>query len=115
MSKQIIVLDKQDAVLSYRVAFWAVVPVSRKPYYVNASATSEYKDISAGELTSLQDGSVVEKVGTFLYGSGTSLATIKADLIAKFSDFQSQITNFNPYDKYGTFYDGTGWTNGGVV
>lgn len=115
MAKKIIILEKLENDLSFRAAFWAVVPVARKPYYANASATSQYKDISAGELTSLQDGSLVEKVDVYNYASGTAIGAIQADLISKYNDFQSSITNFNSFQRYGTNWDGTSWTAGGVA
>lgn len=115
MAKKIIVLERLENDLSFKYAFWATVPSARKPYYANSSATSVYKDISAGELTSIQDGSIAEKVDIGTYASGTSVASIQTDLISKFNEYQNFITNFNPFIQYGRFYDGSSWTAGGVA
>ena len=112
--KKIIVLEKLDNDLSFRCAFWASVPASRQALYANASATSVYKDASAPEVTALQNGSVIERVETFNYASGTALSAIQNDVVSKFNDFQSYITNFNPFAQYGRSWDGIGWTAGGV-
>lgn len=114
MAKKIIILEKLEEDLSFRVAFWATVPTARKALYANAAASSQYKDISGPELTSLQDGSVIEKVETLQYASGTALSAIQSNVISRFNDFQDSITNFNPFVQYGRFWDGSGWTAGGV-
>lgn len=115
MAKKIIVLEKLDNDLSFKCAFWATVPAARIALYANAIASSQYKNASAPEIAALQDGSIVEKVETFNYAPGTALSVIQSDVIAKFNDFQSYITNFNPFVQYGRFWDGSSWTAGGVA
>ena len=46
---------------------------------------------------------------------GASAAQIKADLQARWQTFQNEIANANPWLYYGTFWDGTSWTTGGVA
>jgi len=65
---------------------------------------------TAPELTALQNGSVVEHVEEVNYPLGTLIATIAADLVARFNAAQSALTAMNPFNRYGTFYDGTSWT-----
>ena len=115
MAKKIIILKRLPNDLSFEAAFWVTVPVSRQAFYANANATSQYKDIVAGELTDIKNGVILEIVSSFNYAPGTGVASIQTDLIAKFNDLQSQITNFNPFVQYGRFWDGISWTAGGVA
>ena len=114
MAKKIIILERVDDDLSFKCAFWLTVPTTRWALYADAALTSQYKNATAGEITSLKNGEVVERVETFKYAPGTSVATIQTDIISKFNDLQSYITNFNQFVQYGRFWDGTAWTAGGV-
>ena len=114
MAKKIIVLERLETDLVFRCAFWLTVPVARKPYYANPNLTSQYKDATAPEIDLLKDGSILEHVEEFNYSSGTSVASIQTDLISKFNDIQNRVTNFNQFQQYGRFWDGTSWTAGGV-
>ncbi len=117
MSKKIVILERVNAPsdLSFRYCFWADVPAARQSFYANATATSAFKNASAAELLSLQTGTVLETTAVAFYPAGTPIATIQADLIAKFNDFQDSVTNQNQYAKYGSSYDGTLWTVQGVA
>lgn len=116
MAKRVIVLNRvKDAPgVTFRVALWAVVPAARQRFYANASETSAWLDAAAGEIMALQNGSVVEQVETIQWPTGTAIATIQADLAARWTAWQAEV-NVNLYDRYGTFNDSvTGWTAGGV-
>lgn len=114
MAKQIIVLE-QSAPNLFNVAFWLAVPTVRQPFYVNAAATSRYKDASAPELAALQSGAVVEQVAEFSYPAGTAIGAVMALLQTEFATRQAKVTAANPWSRYGSFWDGTTWTNGGVA
>ena len=117
MAKQILILERVNAPsdLSFNYALWATVPTARWPFYANVALVSAFKNISAGELQDLRDGKVTERVGFAFYPAGTTVAAIKADLIAKFNEFQAFVTSQNAYTQYGTSWDGTTWTAGGVA
>lgn len=116
-NKQIIVLDRVNipSDFSFRYAMWAAVPAARQSFYANAAATSAWNGAAAGEITALQNGSVVERVAVAEFPAGTGVPAIKAALQAAFTAFQNRITNDNSWNLYGTFYDGTSWTTGGVA
>jgi hypothetical protein len=114
MAKQIIILERPD-VNRFTACFWLAVPVARQPIYVNAGATSSYKQASAGEITALQSGAVVEQTADMVFLATTTLAQIKTALIAEHAQRQAALDAANPWDRYGTFYDGTSWTTGGVA
>ncbi len=114
MAKQIIILDRPD-VNRFTVAFWLAVPVARQAFYANATATSAYKQASAGELSTIQSGAVVEQTGDFSYTAVSTLATVQAALVIEFNARQAAISAFNPWNRYGSFYDGTSWTAAGAA
>ena len=111
---KIIVLTKDASDPEYRYVFWGDVPVARQPFYANAAATSQWKDAIAGDLTSLQNGSVVERTGAIRLTAGSSLAQVQAELVSRWTAFQDEITNTNLWIRYGTTWDGTTWAAGGV-
>ena len=113
MAKQIIVLETTPKG-RLRAAFWLSVPVARQPFYADAGKKSQYKDATAGELSSITSGAVVEQVGEFVVGGMTN-AQIRTMLQAEFTTRQNAISTDNPWTRYGTSWDGATWTNGGVA
>ena len=94
----------------------ADVPVARQPFYADTLKVSAYTGILAADLTALRAGQVIEMVDSFGYG-GMTLAQIKAALIQKQTDFQANVTAdaaFNPWKFYGSSWDRSAWTAGGV-
>ena len=117
MARRIIILDRigEPSDFSFKFAVWANVPTERQPYYANAEATSEVKNITAEELTAIQNGEISEQIFTAVFPSGTELTTIKDYLIAEAIKYQTLINTKNPWQYYGTYYDGDSWTAGGVA
>lgn len=117
MSKKIIILEHINfpSDQDFRYCLWADVPTARQPYYADTNAVSAYKDATADEITALRNGAVVEQTGIVQRPAGATLAQIRAELISRFTIFQNSITNYNPFDRYGTTWDGTNWTTGGVA
>ncbi len=93
-----------------KFAMQATVPASRQLFYANPNAKSAYNAASAGEITALQNGSVVESIG-ILQVDGLTLTQIKQSLATTQSNFQNFINNNNPWARYGTSFDGTTWTS----
>lgn len=114
MTKRIIILERQGN-QSFSVAFWLDVPVARQPFYANASATSRYKDALAAEITAIQSGAIKEVVDNVSADVITNLAGIKTQLQAIYTAKQAAINALNNWDRYGSFFDGTSWTAGGVA
>jgi len=117
MAKQIIILDRvnEPSDMNFRYVLWATVPAARVSAYADATATSSFKGASAPELTAIQNGSIVERVGMASFSIGTPISAIQNFLLAQFAIFQAQVTAANPTSRYGTFYDGTSWTPGGTT
>lgn len=117
MARQIIILDKLPVAsgsTGYQVLYRAVVPAARQAFYVNPAAVSAYKDATPQETTDLQTGAVVERVEPYVIDGTPTLNAVKAALQARFTDFQTSVTNYNPWALYGSSWDGTVWTIGGV-
>lgn len=106
---RIIVLDR-DNDNTYNFLMWADVPAARQSHYANASAVSAWSGAQAADNTALQNGSVVELKTSQRIPTGASLAAIQAFLAAKWTDYQAQINSYNPWQRYGTTWDGTTWT-----
>lgn len=118
MAKKIIVLKTGSPWVGQRsitYAMWATVPAGREGKYAQPSSwISAFDGADAAELSDLRSGVLVERVDTTNVPSNAPIATIKSILIDAFNSFQTQITNESTYQFYGTFWDGTTWTNGGL-
>ena|SRR5580765_6764893 len=109
----VIVLDQQQSgPKTYRVALWADVPLARQSFYANVNAKSAWNGATTTDNTNLQAGLVVERV--ISYNVNGTLAAATADLQAIWNRFQSEITNSNPWNLYGSIWDGSAWTQNGV-
>lgn len=118
MAKQIIVLQTGSpwlGQLSITYALWATVPSNLQVMYAQGTGfTSAYVNATTAEIASLRSGATVEKVESTNVPVGTGVATIKNILQSAFTTYQNSITNDNRFQFFGTFYDGTTWTNGGL-
>lgn len=117
VTKRVIVLDavNGDTVVAFRYVMWADVPAARQAFYANATKISAYKDISADDLAAIRTGAVAEELGTLKMDTGKTLAQARTDLQAMWTAFQDRITNANPWNRYGTYWDGTSWTAQGAT
>lgn len=118
MARKIIILEKLEAPAGeprYRYALWADVPSTRWPFFADASKTSPVKDITSQELSDLRAGKFLEKVDDARWDSARTIAQIQAALQAAHAAYQADVTAYNPFVRYGTFWDGTTWTAGGVA
>jgi hypothetical protein len=106
--------DRNDP-RTYRYVLWADVPTARQPFYAQAGKVSEWRDATAPDNAALASGAVVEHADTLRVPPGATLAQIKTFLEARHADFQADITNNNPWVRYGMTFDGTTWVNGGVA
>jgi hypothetical protein len=108
---RIIVLDQPAGnPNTYTVVFWADVPTARQPFYTDTNAKSAWSGATATDIQNLQNGSVVELVQAHQMPPGTTLAQIETYLAAQWQNYQTNITNYNPWIHYGSTWDGTTWT-----
>jgi hypothetical protein len=113
---RVIVLDQPlGNTNAFNVALWADVPTARQSFYANPGAVSAWKGAIAADTTALQNGTMVEQVLPHVMPPGTSLAQVEAYLQNQWQNFQTQITNFNPWVHYGSTWDGTTWTIASVA
>lgn len=117
MSKKIIILERtgEPSDLNFTVIFWLTIPATRKAFFAKESATSIYKDATPDEIKAIQEGTIQELVINVSYPSKTPLSEITSELTAKFNEQQINLNTYNPFVRYGTFWDGTNWTNQGVI
>lgn len=108
--KQVIILDKLSEGNRYRYVLWAAVPAARQSRYADASATSQFTGASAQESQDIKDGKVVEKVDTISVAAGVNLAAVQAELQSVWTAYQTFINNYNPWQRYGSSWDGASWT-----
>ena len=110
--KEIIILETsrgQGGDTNLRFAFWFPIPAARQ--VPQPTAASAFRAADAGELAALQNGSVLEESYALQYPAATTIATIKADLISRYTARQNEIAaRPNPNQFYGAFWDGATWT-----
>lgn len=118
MAKQIIILNKGTpwpGQISVNYVLWATVPSNLQVKYAQPSTfQSAYADATTAELASLISGATTERVESQNIPVGTTIPVIKGILQDRFVLFQNQVTNDTSWQFYGTFFDGTSWTAGGL-
>ena len=118
MAKKIIVVETGTpwpGQLSITCALWATVPANLQVKYTQGTDwKSVYAGATTAEIATIQAGSISERVFSTNVPTGTTVPVIKGILIDAFNIFQNSVTNDNRYQYYGTFYEGTVWTNGGL-
>lgn len=114
--KKIIILEKvlQTNYFEVRCLFWLAVPAKQQTYRVDTTIVSQFKGISATELQDLKDGKVFEIEYRGSYPSNASNNSIASDLQSKYAIEQTKLNNDKKFNLYGSYWDGTSWTMGGV-
>jgi hypothetical protein len=116
MAKRIIVLDQpNDDPSRFRVLYWLNVTAGREVFYAKAGAVSMWAGASAGENSAIAAGTISEQEDAYSRPDGAGLAQVQADLEANWTARQAQLDAYNPWNRYGSFFDSvTGWTLTGV-
>lgn len=94
---------------SYRIAFRLTVPEARRSFYATASATSADRFAPEAEITALRAGEVVEVVDTLTAPAGATDEQAFALLQGSHARRQKELEDRNPFDNYGTNWDGATW------
>ena len=117
MSRKIVILERINEPSDYDFRF--VLRATYNPKFVDFKKDPNRKSILADaaqdETDEMIGGLVEERLGTVSYKPGMATDDIKADLESKLVDFQAEIDSRNPFKLFGTSFDGTKWTDGGVV
>jgi len=112
MARKIIILDRINlpSDQDFRVAFWLDVPVARQPFYANAAATSAVIGATQAEIDAIKSGAVVEVIEGIPGRANATIAAVRAALVTRHGVLQARLVAQNPYERYGTSWDGTTWT-----
>ena len=113
--KRIVILEQIPGQnVTYKYALIALVPVARRPKY--AGVTSVIPDLTQPEIDAFTSGTVTEKIETISLLPESTLQQIQELLIQRAAAYQTEIDDYNPWDRLGTFWDDdTGWTGNGIV
>lgn len=113
MAKLVVVLE-QNTPNTYRCVLRAGVPAARQSFWAakQSAMISAYQDIDGPTQVSdqalLRSGAATEKIIEFSI-LGRTLLQLEADLVAAQAVFQAEINAFNPWNRYGSSYDGATW------
>lgn len=110
MARKIIILEQASETGDFNVVFWLDVPAARQRFYASANAVSAFKDVTTPEMTAIQTGAVKEVAERFNRPFGTTLAALRAALTARHTELQAVVTTDNPWNRYGSSWDGAAWT-----
>lgn len=112
MARKIIILDRTGlpSDQNYRVAFWLDVVAARQAFYANAGLTSQVKDATQGEIDALRSGAVVEEILEVPSPAAAAQGALLAAIVARYNARQAEFTARNPFQRYGSYWDGTSWT-----
>jgi hypothetical protein len=108
---RVIILDAtQDDPDTYNVLFWADVPSARQIRYADPAKVSAWPDATQADNDALKSGAMVEQRGVARHSQGTGMVAIQAFLQQRWQDYQTFITNNNPWQRFGSTWDGASWT-----
>lgn len=116
MASKVIILDRSGRGSSpqYNYVLWANVPAGRQAYYANLQTESVFKGATQAEHDAIKNGQVAEKLDSYQFQPGDSLAQIGQYLQQAWTSWQSKVNGENKYDRYGTKWDGVSWTQQGA-
>lgn len=116
MAKRIIVLDQpNDDPTKFTVLFWLDVTPGREAFYAKPGLVSKWPDAPALINTALAAGTLVEQSDVYSRPDGAGIAQVQADLEADLLKRQTALNTYNPWNRYGSFFDDvSGWTLTGV-
>ncbi len=107
---RIIILERDAGSNTFSYVAWADVPAARQNFYAQPPGTvSAWKGALPADNDALVNGSVVEKFATQRVPAGSNIAQIEAFLEQRWTDWQTEITNANPWQRYGSTWDGATW------
>lgn len=114
--RRIIIIDHQQlpaGASKLTAAFWIPLP-SGSRYWGSRTTTSRVPDATPAELQALASGQFVERIqDTVTYPSGTTLAIVRADVLAMYSLAVSDAaTSEASGGLEGMSWDGSGWSPG---
>src|SRR5262245_1527606 len=104
----VIILEKDSD--DFRFVMWADVPAARQSRYADPNKVSVWTGATTQDNTDLKAGVFTEKVSTQRIVPGTPMAQIEVFLQNQWSAFQNEINAANPWQRYGSTWDGTTWT-----
>lgn len=120
--KKIVILERLDEPSDYnfRVAFRIIIPAAKQLFYSDGTKTSAYPYAAAALIAAIQAGQVEEVVEVMHWtrdasGNPPPLNAVAADMETRYNQIQTEMNTRNPWVRYGTSWDGSAWTQEGVV
>jgi hypothetical protein len=108
---RVIILERDADTNGFRYAMWADVPVARQEFYTRPAGTvSVWNDALVADNAALVSGAVAERVSTQRVQGGSTITQIEGFLESRWNDFQAEVNSSNPWQRYGSTWDGTTWT-----
>lgn len=109
MAKQIVVLGQSQNGTSINISaiFWYPITSGLQ----TRTSGSSWNGATAAENTAIQNGSVLEEMGSYSFPVGTNATTIKDVLNKAWAQRNATIGGIGPATYNGVFFDsGTGWS-----
>jgi hypothetical protein len=108
---RVIILERDLDTNGFRYVLWADVPTARQSFYAQPAGTkSTWKDALPADNDALVAGVVAERTSTQRVQGGTTITQIEGFLENRWSDFQAEVNASNPWQRFGSTWDGTTWT-----
>jgi len=108
---RVIILERDSDSNTFRYVLWADVPAARQSFYAMPAGTvSAWSGALPADNAAIVNGSVTELVGTQRVPASSTLPQIEAFLETIWTSFQAQINNSNPWQRFGSTWDGTTWS-----
>lgn len=116
MARKIIILERVDepSDLNFNVVFWLSVKASRQTYNADGLKVSIVKDATAQEIQDIKDGKIIEVLEKASFQASTASADVRTKLVARYNELQADLDAKNPWNFFGTYWDGTVWNSGGA-
>jgi hypothetical protein len=116
MAKTVIVLEQSnDDPSKFHVLYCLNVTAGREGFYAKVGAVSKWPGASAGENSAIAAGTIKEEEDVYSRSDGAGLAQVQADLLAARAARQAALDLYNPWNRFGSFFDDVaGWTLTGV-
>jgi len=115
VARQIVFIEREVVpapATVWKAVLWVTVPVARQAFYAKPPTwKSAFSGATVQELADLRAGVIAEKVQRLSSPNGQTFNQAKADFELDWQQFQNYVNNYNPWNRYGTSWDGTGWTD----
>lgn len=118
MTATIIILKRENLPSDFSFGYVFRFPVADKigEKYADPSKTSLWPEAPQEDIDAIQAGKYVEVKGVLNAKIGSQLDDIKAQLVQRYNESYKlqQTDDAKLFEFYGTSFDGSTWTDGGI-